>query len=312
MAKIIFRLIISITFITLCFYNVNLLILVKAFTNTNILFFFISTAFGLSNFYLLASKHKVLIRQTAIDTPIQELVKINFISRFYAMFIPTSLGQEIVRWYKVTKNKQYKGFFLGCIFIERFFFLIFLIAFGTIPILFFVENSQLMVVKKELVTILSYAVSICSIMLICYLIPSINNYIKNIVKRLLNRSSFEKIRELLLTIDFKHFSVKHIASIIVLTLIGQFLYLFRMHLLFLAVGLSLSFIDMTWMASIVLLLQVLPISFSGIGVRESTYAFCLSLYNLNIENGVIIGCLFFIQMLIYSGIGAVFAGFDKS
>ena len=51
------------------------------------------------------------------------------------------------------------------------------------------------------------------------------------------------------------------------------------------------------MGSLVLLLQTLPLSLAGIGLREGAYAYLFRLYKLPPENGVLIGVLFFSQML---------------
>ena len=64
------------------------------------------------------------------------------------------------------------------------------------------------------------------------------------------------------------------------------------------------------MGSLVLLLQMLPLSFAGIGIREGAYAYLFSLYGLAPEAGVLIGLLFFSQMLILAGLGGVLQGWD--
>ena len=69
--------------------------------------------------------------------------------------------------------------------------------------------------------------------------------------------------------------------------------------------------DVTWMGSIVLLLQILPISFAGIGVREGAYAFLFTLFDMPSEKGILIGILFFTQMVIFAIIGAILNFFEK-
>jgi len=57
------------------------------------------------------------------------------------------------------------------------------------------------------------------------------------------------------------------------------------------------------MASLVLLVQVLPISISGIGLRETAYAFLFEIQDLSPEKGVLLGIVLFSQMLFTSSIG---------
>ena len=67
----------------------------------------------------------------------------------------------------------------------------------------------------------------------------------------------------------------------------------------------MTFIEVTWMASLVMLLQALPISLAGIGVREGAYAYLVTLFGLPVETGVVIGILFFSQMLIMAITGGI-------
>jgi uncharacterized membrane protein YbhN (UPF0104 family) len=89
-----------------------------------------------------------------------------------------------------------------------------------------------------------------------------------------------------------------------LSLIWQIFFLGRLYVLFKAFALPLGFMDVAWMGSLVMLLQILPISFAGLGVREGAYAYLFTLFHLPPEKGMLIGILFFAQMLIFAGMGA--------
>jgi hypothetical protein len=78
-----------------------------------------------------------------------------------------------------------------------------------------------------------------------------------------------------------------------------------------AASLPLTLVDVAWMGSLVLLLQTLPISFAGIGLREGAYAYLFSLYRLPPEKGILIGVLFFSQMLIMASVGGIFEFLDR-
>jgi len=66
-----------------------------------------------------------------------------------------------------------------------------------------------------------------------------------------------------------------------------------------------------WMASLALLIQVLPISLNGIGLREAAYAFFFRIQDLPPEAGVLIGILLFSQMFFMAAIGGVLHLFSK-
>ena len=85
--------------------------------------------------------------------------------------------------------------------------------------------------------------------------------------------------------------------------VWQLFFIGRLYALIAATALPLNVLDVAWMGSLVLLLQTIPISFAGIGVREGAYAYLFTLFNLPPEAGVLIGILFFSQMLIMAFAG---------
>jgi len=84
-----------------------------------------------------------------------------------------------------------------------------------------------------------------------------------------------------------------------------------MYFLFYAINLQLSIIDIAWMGSLILLLQIIPLSFAGLGVREGAFAYLFTLFGLVPEKGFLIGILFFSQMLILSAIGGILNLFEE-
>jgi hypothetical protein len=119
-----------------------------------------------------------------------------------------------------------------------------------------------------------------------------------------------------LTSILKNFSLNNptfslLALILGLSLAGHIFFLCRLFVLVQSADLPLSFLDVSWMGSLVLLLQVLPISFAGIGIREGGYAYLFTVFELPPEKGVLIGILLFSQMLIFAIIGGIFDFLEK-
>jgi hypothetical protein len=90
-----------------------------------------------------------------------------------------------------------------------------------------------------------------------------------------------------------------------LACVWHFLFLARIYLLVVSIDATLSFVQVGWMASLVLLLQILPISLNGIGLRETAYAFLFRIQDLPPEKGVALGFIIFSQMLLISITGGV-------
>jgi hypothetical protein len=82
-------------------------------------------------------------------------------------------------------------------------------------------------------------------------------------------------------------------------------FLVRTYLLFLSLSLPLGFMDVAWMSSLAFLLQILPVSLAGLGVREGAFAYMFTKIGLPPEQGVAVGLLFFSQFLLLAAIGGV-------
>ncbi|MEE9232273.1 MAG: lysylphosphatidylglycerol synthase domain-containing protein [Nitrospirales bacterium] len=139
-----------------------------------------------------------------------------------------------------------------------------------------------------------------------FISPSLQSSLRGLIERLLrSKGKWQRINSFFENFSLENTSVSLYGSILSIGLLWQLLFLGRMFLLFHALLLPLGFIDVVWMSSLVLLLQILPISLGGIGVREGAYAYLFTLLNLPPEQGVLIGILFFSQMLLFALIGGI-------
>src|SRR6056297_3110765 len=134
MRKTLFQLCISVILLGFFAIQVDWTELLSSFKEINLAFYLASTMAALSGPVILAGKYRLLIKRSNLALPFRRLVTVNFIVRFYALFLPSALGPEAVRWYKITKNKQGKAFFLAATIVERLFFVLVLILFASVPL----------------------------------------------------------------------------------------------------------------------------------------------------------------------------------
>jgi len=253
----------------------------------------------------MARKYHLLIKGTPLSISVVRLMVIHFISRFYALFLPTALGPEFVRWYKVTKDKSGKTFFLAATSYERMLFLLVLFIFGMLPLIFYEQHEQIIALRES---IWPFALGIGSILilgLIYILNARFQIFIKNLLKNIFRVKQTGRIHQFLDNLTIGDNSINLLISLLVLTLCWQVFFIFRIFFLFKSMGLGLGLVESAWMGSLVLLLQILPVSFAGLGVREGAYAYLFSIYGLPAEKGLLIGMLFFTQMLVFATIGAL-------
>jgi uncharacterized membrane protein YbhN (UPF0104 family) len=271
----------------------------------------LSTFLAVFSGIIVAGKYYFLIKGSAINHSLASLVKINFVARFYALFLPSAVGREVVRWIKVTRNKKGKAQFLASIVFERLTFLFVLLFCGMIPLFFYKSNPAIEILRMRVLPIAAVGTCLVSVFILLYIFPPIRDLIKS-----LTYSTLQRIR-LKLNVDsyFENHNLKKMnanifASILGLSIIWQIFFICRLLVLIKAASVPLGFMDITWIGSLVLLLQTIPISFAGIGLREGAYAYLFTLFNLPPEKGVLIGILFFSQMLIIAFVGGILEFFE--
>jgi len=305
--KIILRVLVSGLLVGYLFLKVDWTVFVVTFKRIDLAMYLFSTLLAVASSIFVASKYYVLIKGTALNHSLRSLVKINFISRFYALFLPSAVGREAVRWFKVTRNQKDRAFFLAAIIFERLTFLFVLILFGFIPLFFYPSDSEIAALRVSIMPLAALCLCFICLFITYYMFPTVRSFFHSIIYRILGPQwKGLDVASFLDNFSLRNQRSSSYALIFALSLVWQFLFLSRVFVLFRAASLPLSFVDVAWMGSLVLLLQVLPVSFAGLGVREGAYAYLFTLYGLPSEEGVLLGILFFSQMLVMAGLGGFF------
>jgi len=310
--KIALKICISLLFIGYLSFKVDFSMIAGAFRRINFLLYLLSTLIALISNFIIAGKYHFLIKESPIKHSLFSLIKINFITRFYALFLPSAVGREAVRWYKVTRNQDGRVLFLSSIIFERLTFLFVLILCAAVPLYFYNSKPEITVLKTRLVPLVFISFGIIFLALSFYFLAPLRLLVESVARRI----SASIVQKFDINSFLKNFSLPNIktASCVIifgLSLIWQLFFLSRMSTLMAAASLPLTLVDVAWMGSLVLLLQTLPISFAGIGLREGAYAYLFSLYKLPPEKGILIGVLFFSQMLIMASVGGIFEFIER-
>jgi len=310
--KIALKIGVSCLFVGYLSFKVDLPAIAAAVKDVDLFFYLLSTLIAVLSNLFIAGKYYILIKDSPINHSLLSLVRINFISRFYALFLPSAVGREFVRWMKVTRNQKGRASFVASIIFERLTFLLVLILCGSIPLLKYQSMPEIAALRLRLQPWVLLALVIIAVLLSFYVSASIRSLAKSIVGFMFKRLSGKfNIGSIIENISPNNMKSAYYAGIIGLSLVWQIFYISRLLMLTKAAALPLNIVDILWMGSLVLMLQTLPISFAGIGLREGAYAYLFTLYGLPPEKGVLIGILFFSQMLIMAAVGGVFELTDQ-
>ena len=310
MRKALFQLTVSVMLLGYFSFRVDWTTMAAAFTGIYPGWYLLSTLGALSGPLIMTGKYRLLIARTTLDLPFLRLAAINYIARFYALFLPSALGPEAVRWYKVTKNRKGKIFFLASTIVERLFFVLVLFVCGAAP-LFLSRDPAVADLSVRLKPLMAVAGAVLGLALVYFLGPGLQQKFRSLVIKRFHLSPESRLHVFLDNFSLKNSSSGMVGVLFLYTLLWQGSFLARMYFLFVSLGLPFGFWDVTWMGSLVMLLQIIPVSFAGLGLREGAYAFLFSVQGVPTEFGVVAGLLFFSQMLVLCAIGALCLLFEK-
>ena len=108
---------------------------------------------------------------------------------------------------------------------------------------------------------------------------------------------------------FKEFSLDSIVFILSISIITQILGVIVYHLLALSLNIDISFLAIGWIRCSVVLITMIPITVSGIGIREGSLLLLLRTYGINEEDALAFSLLIFAVTIVMIGlIGAIMEG----
>lgn len=303
MKKKAFQIILSLMFVIFISSKVDISSLRTSLHNVQIKYLILSTVAALFGPVLLAAKYKVLIKKTSLDTSLKRIICINYISRFLALFIPTAVAQTGIRWYKISKDKEDKLAFFHVLVNERLSFIWVLFVAGSVPLSFNHNqhvNNLLSTIFPTI--ILGYVVLILVTMYLFF--NKVKSKINYFLLRLMPNIMLSVVEKIKSKISSQiQYPLATYVFLLFLSIGWQIVFVARLYFIFIALNLPFTFLDTAWMGSFILFLQILPVTFAGLGLREGVLGALVTFYGIPMEVGVTAGILFFTQMLMLAGVG---------
>jgi uncharacterized protein (TIRG00374 family) len=307
-----FKIALSILFLSYLITKVEWAELKTAFLSIKFGYYILSYLFVLLSVIILSQKFRELMKPTSFNVTLWRMARVALISQFYALFLPSGIGPAVIRWYKITKNKVGKADFFAVSVIERMMFIYFILLSVCIPLIL-ASDQRLEEIRNTASPILIVCIILITLFLCYFFISPLFNTINSLITWLGTRVTaiFQKGLNISGYFSLFYRRWKEMLAAAIFNVFWQVSFVMRIFFLFLALTVPLGIVDALWIGSIVLFLQIIPISFGGIGIRESAYAFIFSLYGLPPEKGFVIGVLFFSQMLLSAIFGGILEILDN-
>lgn len=261
------------------------------------------------NPFLSCNRWKIFLFYAGINEKIIPLIKINFVSFFYGIVMPSSVGMDFVKIFLIEKrHPSVMGSTGSTVLAERLLGFFLLSIIGTISAVYLKfklsMNNRLYLLMISITILLLFIIYLLS-----------NKHVFSIVKKILIAiSSITKIQYFLKIISY--FQKLYIA-LFKLPLKKCFIQAFPFMLcfqlsnilvgyfLFNALGISLPFYIHLALLPIIQIIAIIPISVSGFGLREGAFAYFYSLMGVPPETSIIVSILYFI---VSTGSGSIVGG----
>lgn len=211
-----------------------------------------------------------------------KLIKINFVMRFYVLTLPHAITVGM-RWHRYRGPQKGKGWQAAALIIfERIaqFTVVVLLAF----VFLLMSSPDLPDVLRPLIPVSGLFVVLGLFAFMIFVSqPAFDLAYPLLVfisKRMPHAIAGRFNRLIGAVSDYQRIGKPQVAFVLLWTFAWHALFVLSAYVVCLGMGIAISFPDVGWMRSVVLLMTVLPITVGGIGVRAVGFAVLLHLYGV--------------------------------
>lgn len=302
--KTVLPMLLSISLLIFLFFKVDFHEVRAALKQVHEGYFLLAVFFSIFAMYWPSLMMSLLLRYIGITRSSWQVLRINFESIYYAMVVPADVAAGVVRCHRLTQSpgavlshRITDG--LTVMLCERFFHVLTLILFlcGLAPYTSPVIEKWSSLFWWWSMVILT---AVLVLIILARVLPSFRN--KNNAARSLPQSIFKKIESNFLILVKLPWSL--LLTLVALIIVCQLINLLAVDaLLLVSTGMKMPLIDFLFLATLVRLARFVPLSWSGIGVREGIMGWGMMFYGFSFEQGVLIGLLGTIQLFLLALMG---------
>jgi glycosyltransferase 2 family protein len=263
--------IVSLSLMALLLYSVDLPKMKGTFLSADLSFLAVSVCLSFAAWLIATIKWQRLLAALGEHPSYGDLLSLNFISIFYSFFLPGQIGGEIAKGIRFASAGGKARHAIASITAER--------LTGLLVMLFMAAGS--IFYENPYVNLLGWCIlGISLVACVCvFLMGSKRLQGQPIVLRLVPARG--TISRLVTCFEPYYQKPLSILEALLFSLVFQFLVVLIDYLVCLSLSIRIPFFTLVWIVAIVGILRALPISISGIGVREGGYVLLLGSYGVS-------------------------------
>jgi len=286
--------IISISLLSFLLMSVDWDTVFNNLSNANILLVVVASSLNVIERFELTYKWNLLIRVRKVMVSFGRLFLINSIGTFLGLFLPSSVGTDVVRSYYLVKNNDEKSVSISSVFVDRVLGLFALLIIGVVAVFFAGDIISKFNIKFYVITLLVIAV------ISFYLFQKdwVVNYLKKIQNLTKHKKIFEygiKLHDSIL--EYKKYP-KTLWLTFFITLLVQVTRVLTYYYIALAFNIDIPLVYFFLFVPLIMIVIMLPISIGGLGLREGAFVGFFTLVGMSMDDAIIISFInSFLDML---------------
>lgn len=315
--KRILQVLISLVLFGLLVYFVDFKQIGKSISNAKYSYFAAALFTIICNRIIMGSKWKLLLDIKNIHVSLLECTKIYYIANFLGLFLPPTIGTDLVRSYYVARNDNNSTpDVLASIFIERV--LGFIVLFVSAIFGFIILEYAFIEVHFNKTKMFHFILLLTVVGIILFILSFNKRFRKlflQIAKPFCRKKTIDKVirkvNDFTRSYQGYKYHKKGLIIFLVLTFCEVFTYILWSYYTALALNVEINLIYFVAFVPITLVFIRLPISLDGFGIQESLYVYFLMQIGVSQSLGFSVGFITHIITIIGILPGGIFYAFNK-
>lgn len=294
-----FRFLIAFAILYFLFSRIPLSDVISTLASAKLSYLMFASILTILSYVIAAYRLKCFTSLQGISLTALQVFEINLATAFYGLFLPGgNLTGGAIRFYKLSVNDKKIAEAFTSLALDRITATIALCLVGIVFwIIHFPSDSEYIVISMA---------AILFILIISIVITMSSKTILQ-VSKIFDLNTFSLIatsfRKFFDTIDrFRNYSSSAIAFILGISVISQILGVIVYYILALSLGIEISFFAMGWIRCAVLLVLMIPISISGVGLREVSLLFLLKPFGVQDDKALALSLVIFGVTTVWIGL----------
>lgn len=302
------KIVVSIALIIFILSKIDLCKMIIELRSVNIIFILLAFLTQLLAIPIRSFMWKTSLLVQKINAPLSLLMTLNLITSFFNNFLPTTMGGDIVKAHKMSKYSGKTIESIASVIVNRLCGFFALITFSVFGVIFGFK-----LIKETNIASVVFILLFLSIFFILFIFN----------KKLIEKFKF--IKKVTIFFDKKNMLAqfyesfyiyksdkKNLFFIYMIALLAQFIVLIYYYVIILSLNLNIPFLYLMIVVPLICILEMLPISINGIGIRECAALFFFTKVGVAPHLAVLIGLINFLLRTIVSLIGGIIYIFWRS